>query len=140
MRLRNYLNKEKLRREGYFKEIINCVSKHMEIDKNKIKTSSGRKREYVQARNMVCSILSGNESITLSKIAETVGYTNHSSVIHAIKMHEIDMGLYKKYASMYNGVINELSDPKEENDIESIIKRITILEEKIVDLQKCLTK
>ena len=91
MRLRSYLNKEKLRREGYFKEIINCVSKHMEIDKNKIKTSSGRKREYVQARNMVCSILSGNESITLSKIAETVGYTNHSWVIHAIKMHEIDI-------------------------------------------------
>ena len=101
MRLKNYLDKEPLRKRGYFIEISNCVAKHMGVNKNKIKASSGRKREYVQARNMTCSILNSGEHFRLGDIANLVGYLNHTSVIHAIKMHEIDMGFDKRYVSMY---------------------------------------
>ena len=140
MRLKNCSDKKHLRSKGYFKEVCSCVCKHMMIHKNKIGLSSGRKKEYVQARNMACAILNNNESFRLHEIAKLMGYKNHTSIIHAIKMHEIDMGFDKKYISMYNGVISELEGSIEGDIMQEVIKRITILEEKIVDLQKCLTK
>lgn len=139
MRLRNYSDKRIFRIQGYFKEVCFCVCKHMMIHRDKINLSSGRKKEYVQARNMICSFLNSDNSFRLSDIASMVGYKNHTSVIHAIKMHEIDMEFDKKYVSVYNGVNNELMDSVEGNMAEELIKRITILEKKIVDLQKCLT-
>ena len=140
MRLKNYSDKKELRTKGYFKELCSHVCKHMMIHKNKIGVNSGRKKEYVQARNMVCAILNGNESHRLHEIAEMMGYRNHTSVLHAIKMHEIDMGFDKKYVSIYNGVMSEMQDSLQGDIIQNIIKRITTLEKKVVDLQKCLTK
>tara|TARA_R100000988_G_C3993938_1_gene164521 strand:+ start:919 stop:1341 length:423 start_codon:yes stop_codon:yes gene_type:complete len=140
MRLKSYSDKRELRSEGYFKELCSHVCKHMMIHKNKIGMNSGRKKKNVQARNMVCAILNGNDSHTLHEIAQMVGYKSHASVLHAIKMHEIDMGFDKRYVSVYNGAISELEGSVEGDLMQDIIKRITALEKKVVNLQKCLTK
>jgi hypothetical protein len=108
--------------------------------------SGGRKRSFVQPRNILCYMMYGRLDYRLEEIAERVGYKNHTSVIHALNMHGVDlkfdMGYAEKYQTIVDGLVIE--DPHEtgvdfgntEGTLKSFHYKILTIESRMEALEK----
>ena len=103
--LENYLTLKNNFRDKSFSNAIMIVSDTFQIKPNKVMASSGRKRHFVQARNMLCYIMYSKLDYRLGQIAERIGYSNHTSVMHALNMHGIDLRFDQAYREKYQMIL-----------------------------------
>ena len=77
--------------------------------------SSGRRQEIVQARNSTVNIMRSTLELSLEEIAERLGYKSHASVLHALKMHELDLQYNNSYRRKYQSIMECLVERNHDN-------------------------
>jgi hypothetical protein len=112
--------------------------------------TSGRRREIVQARNTCCNIMRTSLELSLEEIAESLGYKSHSSILHALKMHEMDIKFDRIYKNKYHSIMECLVEINHDNksvnlnDHEETMRmfhlRYLSLENKLDDLTSIINK
>ena len=147
--LENYLTLKNNFRDKSFSNAIMIVSDTFQIKPNKVMASSGRKRHFVQARNMLCYIMYSKLDYRLEAISNRVGYKHHSSVIHALSMHGVDVKYNKEYREKYQIVLDGLvlDDPHDKgvdfgnskDTLKAFHYKILAIESRMESLEKCLT-
>tara|TARA_B100000902_G_C26630125_1_gene584064 strand:- start:2 stop:457 length:456 start_codon:yes stop_codon:yes gene_type:complete len=144
--LENYLTLKNSFRDKSFSNTLLLICETFKITPNQIMASGGRKRSFVQPRNILCYMMYGRLDYRLEEIAERVGYKNHTSVIHALNMHGVDlkfdMGYAEKYQTIVDGLVIE--DPHEtgvdfgntEGTLKSFHYKILTIESRMEALEK----
>lgn len=64
-----------------------------------------RSRPFVRARQMISSLLKESLGCTLYEIRDAIGYNNHTSALHALKMHESDYSINFIYRKEYKELL-----------------------------------
>tara|TARA_R100000315_G_C5120759_1_gene68978 strand:- start:57 stop:515 length:459 start_codon:yes stop_codon:yes gene_type:complete len=103
--LENYLTLKNDVATQQFNNLVTVIGGTHTIPPKELMVLSGRKREIVQARNCACYIMRTALELPLEEIAERLGYKSHASVVHAIKMHEMDMKFDKSYSEKYHSIM-----------------------------------
>jgi len=108
--------------------------------------SGGRKRSFVQPRNILCYMMYTKLDYRLEEIAERVGYKNHTSVMHGLNMHSVDLKWDENYKEKYQIIVDglKIEDPHETGidfgNSEGILKtchyKILTIESKMEALEK----
>tara|TARA_R100001086_G_scaffold67436_4_gene31589 strand:- start:1937 stop:2404 length:468 start_codon:yes stop_codon:yes gene_type:complete len=98
-----------------FNSLVTVVGDVYKMPPKELMVTSGRKREIVQARNMVCSIMRSCFDLSLDEIAERLGYKSHASVIHALKMHEMDLKFSRSYSKKYHSIMECMVEINHDN-------------------------
>lgn len=88
-----------------FNNLVTVIGGAHKIPPKELMVLSGRRRGNVQARNCVCYIMRATLELPLEEVAERLGYKSHASVIHAIKMHEMDMKFDRSYSKKYHSIM-----------------------------------
>tara|TARA_R100001377_G_scaffold84828_2_gene69295 strand:+ start:2062 stop:2487 length:426 start_codon:yes stop_codon:yes gene_type:complete len=133
-------------RDKSFSNTLLLVGDTFKVTPNQIMASGGRKRRFVQARNVLCYIMYSKLDYRLEEIAGKIGYKNHTSVIHALNMHGVDLKFDMEYATKYQIVVDNLKieDPHEngidfgntEGTLKSFHYKILAIESKMEALEK----
>ena len=113
--LENYLTLKNSFRDRSFSNTLLLISETFKVKPNQIMASGGRKRRFVQPRNVLCYMMYTKMDYRLEEIAERVGYRNHTSVMHALNMHSVDLKWDENYKEKYQIVVDDLKidDPHE---------------------------
>jgi hypothetical protein len=108
--------------------------------------SGGRKRRFVQPRNVLCYMMYTKLDYRLEEIAERIGYKNHTSVMHALNMHTVDLKWDESYKEKYQVVVDGLTidDPHDtgidfgntEGTLKSFHYKILTIESRMEALEK----
>jgi chromosomal replication initiator protein len=97
-------------------KIIDLVKSHFGVDF----TRKTRKFEYKEARQIAAYLLRKYTSMTLSDIAEYVGVSDHTTIIHAIKKVEDIMytdSTYKDMIADLESILLDEINVKDDNNI-----------------------
>ena len=144
--LENYLTLKNSFRDRSFSNTLLLISETFKVTPNQIMASGGRKRKFVQARNMLCYMMYTKLDYRLEEVAERIGYSNHTSVMHALNMHGVDLKwdeLYKeKYQIVEDGL--KIEDPHEtgidfgntEGTLKSFHYKLLTIESRMEALEK----
>jgi len=98
-----------------FNNLVTIVGEVHSILPKKIMVSSGRRQEIVQARNSTVNIMRSTLELSLEEIAERLGYKSHASVLHALKMHELDLQYNNSYRRKYQSIMECLVERNHDN-------------------------
>tara|TARA_R100001594_G_scaffold117046_2_gene152217 strand:- start:660 stop:1118 length:459 start_codon:yes stop_codon:yes gene_type:complete len=98
-----------------FNNLVTIVGEVHSILPKKIMVSSGRRQEIVQARNSAVNIMRSTLELSLEEIAERLGYKSHASVLHALKMHELDLQYNNSYRRKYQSIMECLVERNHDN-------------------------
>lgn len=113
--LENYLTlKDDLLTER-LNNIVTIIGQVHRIPPKELMVTSGRRREIVQARNTACSVMRSSLELSLEEIAESLGYKSHSSILHALKMHEMDIKFDRIYKNKYHSIMECLVETNHDN-------------------------
>ena len=144
--LENYLTLKNSFRDKSFSNTLLLISEIFKVKPNKIMASGGRKRRFVQPRNMLCYMMYTKLDYRLEEIAERVGYRNHPSVMHALNMHSVDLKWDENYKEKYQIVVDGLviEDPHEtgvdfgntEGTLKSFHYKLLTIESRMEALEK----
>jgi len=144
--LENYLTLKNSFRDKSFSNALFLISDTFKVKPNQIMASGGRKRKFVQARNVLCHLMYLKLDYRLEEIAERIGYSNHTSVMHALNMHGVDSkfdsGYAEKYQIVEDGLV--LDDPHDtgidfgntEGTLKSFHYKILTMESRMEALEK----
>ena len=114
------------------KQIIQIVSKEMNISTDDIKSSS-RKRNHVIARCYIAGICDElrqkNIKITYKSIGNELGKRDHTTIMHNIQTHKQDLSNYL-YEKKYRQIRDYLFDIIDFNKLIISVKNVLILEYK----------
>ena len=103
--LENYLTLKNDVATDQFNNLVTVIGGTHSIPPKELMVLSGRKKDIVQARNCACYILRTAFELSLEEVAKRLGYKSHASVVHAIKMHELDMRFDKPYSEKYHSIM-----------------------------------
>ena len=106
--LQNYLTLKNSLRDKSFTNNMLLICDKFFVTPNNIMASGGRKRKYVQARNMLCYVMYNKLDYKLEEIAVKIGYKNHTSVMHCIQMQDVDLKFDSEYAEKYEYLVENL--------------------------------
>jgi len=144
--LENYLTLKNSFRDRSFSNTLLLISQTFKVKPNQIMASGGRKRRFVQPRNVLCYMMYTKLDYRLEEIAERVGYRNHTSVMHALNMHSVDLKWDEKYKEKYQIVVEDLKidDPHEtgvdfgntEGTLKSFHYKLLTIESRMEALEK----
>jgi len=144
--LENYLTLKNSFRDKSFRNTLLLISGTFNLKPNQLMASGGRKRAFVHARNILCYMMYNRLDYRLEEIAGKIGYKNHTSVMHALNMHEVDLKFDMEYATKYQIVLDNLKieDPHEngidfgntEGTLKSFHYKILAIESKMEALEK----
>ena len=144
--LENYLTLRDSFRDKSFNNAIILISETFGVKPNQIMASGGRQRHFVQPRNVLCYVMYSRLDYRLEQIAERIGYSNHTSVMHALNMHNVDLKWDEKYKERYEIVEDglEIDDPHEtgvdfgntEGTLKSFHYKILTIESRMEALEK----
>lgn len=144
--LENYLTLKNNFRDRSFSNALLLISQTFGVTPNQIMAKGGRKRRFVQPRNILCYMMYGKLDYNLEQIAERVGYKNHTSVMHALTMHNVDLKWDEKYKEKYQIVEDglKIDDPHEtgvdfrntEGTLKSFHYKILTIESRMEALEK----
>jgi chromosomal replication initiation ATPase DnaA len=144
--LENYLTLKNSFRDKSFSNTLLLISETFNVTPNQMMASGGRKRMFVQARNVLCYMMYSKLDYRLEEIAGRVGYKNHTSVMHAIQMHDVDLKFDMGYAEKYQIIVDnlKLEDPHEtgvdfgntEGTLKSFHYKILSIESRMEALEK----
>jgi len=98
-----------------FNNLVTIVGEVHSILPKKIMVSSGRRQGIVQARNSTVNIMRSTLELSLEEIAERLGYKSHASVLHALKMHELDLQYNNSYRRKYQSIMECLVERNHDN-------------------------
>lgn len=98
-----------------FNNLVTIIGQVHRIPPKELMVTSGRRREVVQARNTTCNIMRSSLELSLEEIAERLGYKSHASVLHALKMHEMDVKFDKIYKNKYHSIMECLVETNHDN-------------------------
>ena len=146
--LENYLTLKNSFRKRSFSNTLLLISKVFKVTPNQIMASGGRKRRFVQPRNMMCYMMYTKLNYNLEEVAERIGYKNHTSVMHALNMHGVDANWDDDYKEKYQIVEDGLriEDPHEtgvdfgntEGTLKSFHYKILTIESRMEALEKII--
>ena len=144
--LENYLTLKNSFRDRSFGNTLLLITGTFKITPNQIMASGGRKRKLVQARNMLCYMMYNKMDYRLEDVAERIGYRNHTSVMHALNMHDVDLKFDMSYAEKYQIVVDGLTidDPHDtgidfgntEGTLKSFHYKLLTIESRMEALEK----
>tara|TARA_R110002110_G_scaffold62359_3_gene174171 strand:- start:645 stop:1100 length:456 start_codon:yes stop_codon:yes gene_type:complete len=144
--LENYLTLKNSLRDKSFNNTLMLISDTFQIKPNKIMKSGGKHRHFVQPRNLLCYIMYSKLDYRLEQIAGRIGYSNHTSVMHALNMHGIDLRFDQAYREKYQIVEDDLKidDPHEtgvdfgntEGTLKSFHYKLLAMESRMEELEK----
>ena len=144
--LENYLTLKNSFRDRSFSNTLLLISETFKVKPNQIMASGGRKRRFVQPRNVLCYMMYTKLDYRLEEIAERVGYRNHTSVMHALNMHNVDLKWDENYKEKYQIVVDDLKidDPHEtgvdfgntEGTLKSFHYKLLTIESRMEALEK----
>ena len=144
--LENYLTLKNSFRDKSFGNTLLLITETFRITPNQIMASGGRKRKFVQARNILCYMMYTKMDYKLEEIAERIGYKNHTSVMHALNMHGVDVKFDMSYAEKHQIIVDglKIEDPHEtgvdfgntEGTLKSFHYKILVIESRMEALEK----
>ena len=144
--LENYLTLKNSFRDKSFRNILLLTSEVFKVTPNQMMASGGRKRRFVQPRNVLCHMMYTKLDYRLEEIAERIGYKNHTSVMHAINMHSVDLKWDETYKEKYQIVVDglKIEDPHDtgidfgntEGTLKSFHYKILSIESRMEALEK----
>ena len=144
--LENYLTLKNSFRDRSFSNTLLLISQTFNVTPNQIMANGGRKRRFVQPRNVLCYMMYTKLDYRLEEIAERIGYKNHTSVMHALNMHPVDIKWDESYKEKYQIVVDDLKieDPHEtgvdfgntEGTLKSFHYKILTIESRMEALEK----
>jgi chromosomal replication initiator protein len=70
--------------------------------------SKDRHREIIDARHILCAILSKNFGITLKKIGQILGGRDHTTIVHSINMFEDRFETSEYYQEMVRTIYHKM--------------------------------
>ena len=144
--LENYLTLKNNFRNRSFSNTLLLVGRIFRVTPNQMMASGGRKRRFVQPRNVLCYVMYTKLDYRLEEIAERIGYKNHTSVMHALNMHGVDIKWDENYKEKYQIVEDglKIEDPHEtgvdfsntEGTLKSFHYKILTIESRMEALEK----
>ena len=69
-------------------QVKEVVAAYYKVPVMVLESKSARHREVVEAKFMLCYILSKNCEVAQKDITKLVGYTHHTSILHAVRTTE----------------------------------------------------
>tara|TARA_R110002020_G_scaffold170483_2_gene360203 strand:+ start:3079 stop:3462 length:384 start_codon:yes stop_codon:yes gene_type:complete len=122
------------------------ISDTFQVKPGQIMKSGGKHRRFVQPRNILCYMMYTKLDYRLEQIAERIGYSNHTSVMHALNMHGVDVKWDENYKEKYQIVEDglKIEDPHEtgvdfgntEGTLKSFHYKLLTIESRMEALEK----
>lgn len=123
--------------------VINLVCKQLGLLPQNV-LGKNRSRPFVRARQMIASLLKESLGCTLYEIRDAIGYNNHASALHALKMHESDYSISYTYRKDYKELLETFNiddfelNIEEEYLIKKNIELKTLLDKTQLELKESI--